>query len=81
MNEDLQTNTLATLRNQLMHTISSIRNGNMTSQDGVAVAKIGNVVVETYKTEIEAVRVADSLKDRNVGYRNALTAIPENNVE
>jgi len=81
----VQDNTMTSLRNALMKSIIDIRNGNMNAQDGIAIAKLGNTVVETYKTEIEAVRTANSLKDRNVSYRNALKCIQpdikETNIE
>ncbi len=75
MNQELQKNSLVTLRNALFNSIMDVRNGNMDSKDAMSIAKLSNSVIETYKTEIETVRTIDSLKDRNVSYANAIGAV------
>lgn len=73
--QEVQDNSLTTLRNALFKSIFDVRNGDMNANDAQAIAKLSHQAIETYKTEIKAVEVADNLKDKNVRYAPALKAI------
>ena len=79
-NKQLEQATMKTLRNTLMGAISDIRNGNATAQEGVAIAKIGNVLVSSYRADIEAVKVVNDLKEHLVFpyLRDAEKQLPSN---
>jgi len=70
-----QDNHLNTLRTALFKSIMGVRNGEMSANDANAVAKLSHQVIESYKTEIKAVEVANSLKDKNIRYADALPSL------
>lgn len=70
--KEVQKNTMKSLRNALMDTIYDIRNGKMEHKEGLAVAKLGNTMVQSYRADIEAVKTANELKEPNRAYGKAL---------
>lgn len=72
---DLHDNSLSTLRRMMFDQLVSLRNGDSTYQECQAVAQLGGKVIDTYRVEIEAVRAANDLKDKNNKYAPALKAI------
>lgn len=68
-------NTLGTLRNMMFEQMISLREGNCTANDAVAMSKMAHQVIDSYKVEIEAVKTANDLKDRNITFKNNLKAL------
>ena len=78
MNTNIETmpkNTLKSLRNILFKELSDLRNGESEPQQSIAVSKLCSQVIASYKTEIDAVKVANDLKDKNMEYAHSLAAI------
>ncbi len=67
--------TLKTLRGQLFGELLDLRSGKTTAGEAIAVSKLAHQIIDTYKTEISAVQVANSLKDRNITFTKNLTAL------
>lgn len=74
-NSEVALNSLASLRNILFSEITKIRNGEADLNDSLAISKLSHQVIDSYKTEIVAVQVANSLKDQNSDYKNSLLAL------
>ena len=58
-------NTMGTLRKLLFEQMISLRNGDSDASEAIGMSKLAHQVIDSYKTEIEAVRVANELKDKN----------------
>lgn len=76
--EVVKDNSLKTLRKFMFDEMVKIRSGNADITESNAIAKLAGRVIETYKTEIEAVKVANDLKDKNFKYVDSITAISHN---
>ena len=59
-------NTLATLRKFMFEQMIKLRAGECDSNEAIAMSKMSHQIIESYKTEINAVKVANELKDKNV---------------
>lgn len=75
MNEEVKENSLNTLRNAMFNSIMDVRNGNMEAREAEAVAKIGHQIVESYKVEIEAVKVMNDVRDDRLKFASNMKAI------
>ncbi len=62
---DVNKNTLRTLRGFLFDEIIKIRKGEAIINESMAISKLSSQVINSYKAEIEAVKVANELKDKN----------------
>lgn len=71
-NKEVQETTMRSLRSAIMGTILGVKNGSIAHEDGLAVAKLGNTMVQSYRADIEAVRVANDLKEPNRSYSKVL---------
>ncbi len=58
-------NSLQTLRGFLFEEIVKLRKGEAVVQESIALSKLSSQVINSYKVEIEAVKVANELKDKN----------------
>ena len=68
-------NTLKSLRNVLFKELNSLRNGETDSSQASAVSKLSSQIISSYKTEIDAVKAANELKEKNLSYAHTLTCI------
>ena len=71
-NTEVQETTMRSLRSAIMGTIFGIKNGDIPHEDGLAVAKLGNTMIQSYRADIEAVKVANDLKEPNRAYSRVL---------
>ena len=70
-------NSLNSLRSMMFEEMIALRSGERTAQEATAVSKLAGRVIDTYKIEIEAVRTANDLKDKNITYVKSLTSIEQ----
>jgi len=59
-------NSLGTLRKLLFEQMLSLRNGETEANEAIAMSKVSHQIIESFKVEIQAVQVANSLKDKNL---------------
>lgn len=59
-------NTLGTLRKFMFDQMIKLRSGDCDSTEAIAMSKMAHQITQSYKVEIEAVKVANELKDKNV---------------
>ena len=75
MKETIADNTLKSLRSVLFRELTDLRNGDSEASQSIAVSKLSSQIINSYKVEIEAVKVANELKDKNLAYAHTLTCI------
>ncbi len=68
-------NSLSTLRAFMFDEMIKIRSGDADLNESLAMSKLASQVISSYKTEIEAVKAANDLKERNIGYKDSIKAI------
>ena len=68
-------NSLNTLRGFLFEEIVKLREGTAVVSESIAISKLSSQIIGSYKVEIEAVKVANELKDKNSSYSDKLEAI------
>ena len=73
--EEVKSNSLGTLRRFMFEEMINLREGKTTTQEAIAMSKLANQVVNSFKVEIEAVKAANDLKDKNSAYSENLKAI------
>lgn len=66
---------LKTLRGFLFAEMIKIRNGSAVVSESVALTKLSAQVINSYKVEIDTVRVANDLRTGNEGYADKLEAL------
>lgn len=74
-NNKIAENSLKTLRGFLFDEIIKIREGKAINQESIAISKLSSQIINSYKAEIEAVKAANELKDKNISYKDKLSAI------
>ena len=80
MKETIADNTLKTLRNVLFKEMMDLRNGEVESEHATSICKVSSQIIASYKTEIDAVRTANDLKDKNIVYVKNLKSIVTDDV-
>lgn len=73
--ENVPDNTLKSLRTILFRELIDLRNDEVEGNHAIAVAKVASQITTTYKVEVEAVKVANELKDKNIRYAANLHSI------
>ena len=68
-------NSLGTLRKIMFEQMLSLRSGETDAQEAIAMSKMAHQITQSYKVEIEAVKVANELKDRNVKLQGNIKAL------
>ena len=68
-------NSLNTLRTMMFEEMIALRDGDRTPNESIAVAKLGSQIISSYKVEVDAVKVANDLKQVNGKYAKALTVL------
>ena len=61
-------NTLKTLRGALFRELQDLRNDKVDAQHANAVSKVSGQIIASYKVELDAVAIANNLKDKNLSY-------------
>jgi len=64
--QEIANNSLGTMRKLLFEQMIGLRNGEVEANDAIAMSKVAHQITESYKVEISAVQIANSLKDKNV---------------
>lgn len=70
-------NSLRTLRCYLFDEIIKLREGTAVEKESIALAKLSTQIINSYNTEIEALKVIDGLKEKNASYAKSLGVINE----
>jgi len=70
-------NNLKTLRKFMFEEMMNLRAGKTTAQEATAMSKLGGKVIDSYKVEIDAVKTANELKDKNISYAKNIKALEE----
>lgn len=73
--ETVPDNTLKSLRTILFKELMDLRNDEIEPNHAIAVSKVSSQIIASYNTEINAVKVANDLKDKNLSYAHTLTCI------
>lgn len=73
--ETIPDNTLKSLRTILFRELTDLRNDKVEPNHAIAVSKVSSQIISSYNTEINAVKVANDLKDKNLMYAHTLTCI------
>ena len=73
--ENIPDNTLKSLRTILFRELTDLRNQDVEPNHAIAVAKVAAQVTATYAVEINAVKTANELKDKNIKYAANLKSI------
>ena len=68
-------NTLKSLRTILFRELNDLRSDEVEPEHAVAISKVSSQIISSYNTEINAVKVANDLKERNLIYANNLSTI------
>ena len=59
----------------LFEQMVSLRNGETEAGEAIAISKLAHQITTSYQVEIEAVRVANDLKDKNVELQGNMKAL------
>ena len=70
-------NSLKTLRTYLFEEIIKIRDGSAVEKESIALSKISSQIINSYNTEINALKVINELKPTNEVYAKSLGVIYE----
>jgi len=73
--QKIANNSLGTMRKLLFDQMIGLRNGEIDANDAIAMSKVAHQITESYKVEISAVQVANSLKDKNVKLQGNIKAL------
>lgn len=65
-------NSLKQLRVYLFEEIIKIREGSAVEKESIALSKLASQVINSYNTEIDALKVVNELKDKNLNFANSL---------
>jgi len=66
---------LQTLRGYLFDEIIKLREGTAVEKESIALSKISHQIINTYNTEILALKTINELKDKNSGLAKSVFAI------
>jgi len=72
---EIANNSLGSMRKLLFDQMVGLRNGDVDATDAIAMSKVAHQIVESYKVEIQAVGVANSLKDKNIKLQGNIKAL------
>lgn len=72
---EVRENSLKTLRGYLFDEIIKLREGTAVEKESIALAKLSSQIINSFNTEIDALKVVNELKDKNMGYAKSLGVI------
>jgi len=75
MKKDTMDNSLKTLRVFLFEEIIKIRKGEAVEKESIAISKLSSQIINSYNTEILALKTVNELKDKHVPLANQLGVI------
>jgi len=75
---NIKDNSLKTLRGFLFDEMIKIRRGQAVASESIALTKLSAQVINSYRVEIDTVKIANELKNGNKDYVYQLTAMRNN---
>ena len=72
---EVRENSLKTLRGYLFDEIIKLREGTAVEKESLALSKLSSQIINSYNVEINALKVVNELKDKNLGYAKNLGII------
>lgn len=72
---EVRENSLKTLRGYLFEEIIKLREGTAVEKESIALSKLSSQIINSYNVEINALKVVNELKDKNVSLAKQLGVI------
>ena len=70
-------NSLKQLRVYLFEEILKLREGTSVEKEAIALTKLSGQIISSYNTEIEALKVVNDLKDKNMCFAKSIGVIAD----
>lgn len=70
-------NSLKQLRVYLFEEILKLREGTSVEKEAIALTKLSGQIISSYNTEIEALKVVNDLKEKNMGFAKTIGVITD----
>ena len=77
MEKQVVENSLKTLRGFLFDEIIKIREGKANEKESIAISKLSHQIINSYNTEIQALKAVNDLKDKHIPLAKRLGVVED----
>lgn len=75
MQSQVMDNSLKQLRVYLFEEIIKVRKGEAVEKESIAIAKLSSQIINSYNVEVQALKVVNELKDKNLKFATTIGAL------